>query len=56
MHKAESLLLHEVRNKIYLLDDRIYLEAILELYPEYSDQAFENYLRILHKKDFLIHK
>ena len=47
---SQTILLHRVKENIFLVDDMVYLDAINKLYPKYKDQAFDNYLKILEKK------
>jgi hypothetical protein len=43
-------LLHKINNKVYVVDDRVYLDTIIKLYPKYADKAIENYLKHFDKK------
>lgn len=44
------LRLQKVGPNVFTIADQVYLETLVDLYPEYMDYALEAYQRILDKK------
>ncbi len=45
----KTITLEKVGRKTFAVTHKAYLDAIIDLYPEYKDEAFENYLKIIYK-------